>query len=423
MFRKLFSSLSFLLIVAFLFTACEKKADPSEENDDNDSTTNIRTVLAPGNGWKSLASIHALNTSATGLQYYDLTQSMLSIDMSDVVHFILCDAKKSQQDWFYEYYEGTVNLSNGDKYLSKMNEYLKDRYYYYKPNTSELYSSWTNNLQGPFNVYSNSHPAAISGYQGIPLIDESGNVMTARTLSGVGTENFIFLRRAGSSEDSLFTDGSQAIILSGFYPALMSNGNIYCIVKQGKTVSVQRANHTNYSHNQRGFLETIASIECPTFLDDISTSFVAKMSNDKRYIYYWIAENYSYPSKGWFFKFDAVTENFTRIYDAIDLVNGIAVEGSNTSKIAAIGDDGSLYIAFFVDPNVSKPVSKIYKINGDGTATGAILYKSANLLLADSYGNNYRINTLQYLNGKVYFTVQSGLLAGENPQLDIIAEE
>jgi hypothetical protein len=414
--------LSYLLITThFFFSSCEKKED-NPNTDNTDSVGNFNEVLFPGNGWKSIARIHAKNTAATGYQWYDITACGLSIDYSDVLHFILADAKQSQQDVWNTWYEGTVNLSSGDKYLNKLADYQKDRYYYYKPGTPELYSSGTGELQGPFQTYVNTHPSSTS-YTGTPIVDEAGNIMTYRTLSGVGTENFIFYRKAGSNVDSLFSDGSQSIILSGFYPALMKNGRIYNLVKLGRTVYVQRAAAGDYQHNQRGFLETISEIECPDFIDDLSTSYLARVSPDRRYIYYWVIESYSSPVKGWFFKFDVNTETLTKVYDNINIISGFVADGTGKSRTSTIADDGTLYIAGFEDPNASRPKAKIFMVPADGTAVQAEEYKSSNLLQADSYGNQYRINTLQFLNGKLYFTVQSGLMPYENPQLDIITEE
>ncbi|MBK7211699.1 MAG: hypothetical protein IPH88_00075 [Bacteroidales bacterium] len=414
--------ITFLLLTALgFFSSCEKKED-NPDNGNTDSTGGFNAVLFPGNGWKSIARIHAKNTAATGYQWYDVTACGLSIDYSDVLHFILVDAKQSQQDVWNTWYEGTVNLSSGDKLLTKLDSYQKDRFYFYKPGTPELYSSGTNEFQGPYQSYTNSHPSAVS-YTGTPTVDKAGNIMTYRTLTGVGTEDFIFYRKAGSSVDSMFTDGSQSIILSGFYPALMNNGRIYNLVKLDRTVYLQRAEAGDYQHNQRGYLKTIASIECPDFLDNISTSYLARVSPDRRFIYYWVIESYSSPVKGWFFKFDVNTETLTKVYDNIDIIAGFVADGTGASRTSAIADDGTLYIGGFEDPNASRPKAKIFRVPADGTAVTAELYKSSNLLQADSYGNQYRINTLQYLNGKVYFTVQSGLMPYENPQIDIITEE
>jgi hypothetical protein len=410
------------IFILMAFWSCEKKESSDNNNDTTDSVGDYNIVLHEGNGWKSLAHIHAKNTSATGYQWYDLTSCELSIDMSDVLHFILCDSKQTQQDVLKSYYEGTINLSSGDKYLSSFAAYQKDRNYFYKPGTSDLYSAGTNQLQGPFYSYSNNHPVAGS-YSGIPDMDENGNIMTYRTLTGVGTENFVFYRKSGSQVDSLFTDGSQAYILSGFFPALLKDGRIYNLVKLGKTVYLQRATAGNYEHNQRGYLETLESIDCPSFIDDLSTSFIASVSPDRRYIYYWIVESYSSPAKGWFFKFDVNTKTLTKVYDNIDLIKGFITDASGKSRTSTIADDGSLFMAGFDNPDASKPVAKIFKVTADGSATSPQEYKSANLLKVDSYGNNYRVNTLQFLDGKLYFTVQSGLLPYENPQLDIIVEE
>ena len=113
--------ITFLLLTALgFFSSCEKKED-NPDNGNTDSTGGFNAVLFPGNGWKSIARIHAKNTAATGYQWYDVTACGLSIDYSDVLHFILVDAKQSQQDVWNTWYEGTVNLSSGDDFSMSSN--------------------------------------------------------------------------------------------------------------------------------------------------------------------------------------------------------------------------------------------------------------------------------------------------------------
>ncbi len=406
-----------------ILISCEKTDGGPSDNQNTDSTGSFNEVLFPGNGWKSIWHVHAKNTAATGIQYYTLYECGLSVDKNNMLRFIMGDTKQSQQDAFTNWYFGSVDLNSGTKSISPFTGYESWKHYYYWPGYADLLGSWTNTVQGQGIFYSVGHPSGLS-YKSLPRVDENSNVLTWGTLSGNGTEDFVFLHRAGTTADSLFTDGSPSAILSGFFPALMKNGQLYAIVKLNKTVYLQRANKTNYANNQRGYLETIASISCPDFVDNLSTNFLARVSPDRRFIYYWIAENYSEPRKGWFFRFDVETGTFLKVYNNIDLTRVIFADaGSGKSSNAAIGDDGSLYITGPEDPNSSSARVNMYKIAADGTATGPILYKSTNFLQKDAAGNRYQAENLAFLNGKLYFTVRSGLLPYQNPQIDIVTEE
>jgi hypothetical protein len=416
---------SIIILIAFclLFsTSCTKSDSTNEDPTNNDSVGAFNQVLYPNNGWKSIMSIHAKNTAATGIQFYGLTECGLSMANDGIVRFILTDTKQSQQDAFTDYYQGFVNPVNESKGLTKFLNYENWKHYYFWPGFQDLLAAWNNTLMGPGITYSVGHVNG-SNYQALPQVDEFGNVVTAGVIVGTGTVAFAFLRHTGTAVDSLFTYGSPSEIITGIFPAFMKDGNLYAMMKIGRTVYLKQADNTNYANNQQGTFSTISSIDCPDFIFDNTTEYLARVSPDRRYIYYWIAENYLEPRKAWFFKFDVETQNLSRVYNNIDLAKPSCLDNTGKSLIAAIGDDGSLFFTGPEDPNSTSSKIMMYRVLADGSAAGAQPYKSSNFLQKDAYGNRYQAENLMYLNGKLYFTVRSGLLPYENPQFDIIREE
>lgn len=413
---------SIAVLIVFIIASCNKTEDQPTPPENTDSVGSFNQVLYPNNGWKSLMSIHAKNTAATGIQYYGLTECGLSIAKDGVIRFILTDTKQSQQDAFTDYYTGFINQSNASKGLTKFDLYESWKHYTYWPGYPDLLAAWDNTLIGPGINYSVGHINGLN-YQAIPQVDEFGNVLTAGINTGTGTEAFAFIRHSGSLTDSLFSYGSPSIIITGYFAALLADGNLYAIIKIGKTVYMMQADNANYAHNQQGTFKQITSIECPDFIYDNSTAFIASVSPDKKYIYYWISENYYQPSKGWFFKFDVQNKTFTRVYNNIELAKPYCLNISGKSLLAAIGDDGSLYFTGPEESNVSNSPIMLYKVPADGTATAAQPYKCENFLQKDAAGNRYQAENLKFINGQLYFTVRSGLLPYENPQIDIITED